>query len=363
MQAAVDHFFEQEVFELTSKLAEFEHQVEPLSYPENNELLTELGQILSAGLAACRELDSQICDNPELLKRTQEQFRAATAPWCNQSWIINRARSKPRGFPGDYQMLLAIYDGIPIARGLGGYLDRLCLQMTLGQAVDARLSDCRMFLEDELNHRNGTVNVLDIASGPGHEFRNGFGRDFENTIHITCVDSDQGALEYIRRHASIGSPSNMHFHPVQHNALRLRSGDYITKTFGRQDIIYSVGLADYIPDKLLIPMLRGWRESLNPEGCIYVAFKDALMYDKVEYQWFMDWHFLQRDESQCSELLAQAGYDVDSLDITRDQTGVIINYLARPKVSAYHRVDHNIPQTTAPLLTKPNTAESVRKIL
>ena len=115
----------------------------------------------------------KLAGDAELLKSTQQQFREATAPWCGQSWIIHRARSKPRGFPGDYQMLSAIYDGIPVSRGLGGYLDRICLKMTLGRAVDARMRDARRFLQNELADREGEVSILDVASGPCREYRGG----------------------------------------------------------------------------------------------------------------------------------------------------------------------------------------------
>ena len=40
---------------------------------------------------------------------------------------MNHALSKPRGYPGDYQMLTSIYDGATKSRRLRGYLDRFFL--------------------------------------------------------------------------------------------------------------------------------------------------------------------------------------------------------------------------------------------
>ncbi len=117
------------------------------------------------------------------------------------------------------------------------------------------------------------------------------------------------------------------------------SADAVIEKFGRNDIIYSVGLADYLPDKLLIPILRAWKESLHPEGVMFLAFKDAVRYDKVEYQWLMDWHFFQRTEADCLSLLEQAEFDLDQVEISRDETGVILQYLYRPKSLAPYRVD------------------------
>ncbi len=339
MQSTVERFFQQEVAHLTSQLADLEMTVEPLAYPDDDSLLFALEGVMSDALTACRRLDAAIGDNEELRKNAQIRFQAATAPWCEQSWIIHRAQSKPRGFPGDYQMLLAIYDGVPIARGFGGYLDRLCLKMTLGKAVASRLKDAREFLVRELQWREGPVQVLDIASGPGREFQHGFGLEFPCPVHVTCVDSDAGALEYVRRHISTKCSPNLSFTFSQYNALKMRSADTIIKQFGKQDIIYSVGLADYIPDRLLIPMLSSWKNALHPGGCVYVSFKDMNFYDKVEYQWLMDWHFFQRGENDFIQLLKQAGYDMESVETRRDDTGVIINYLARGKSPSFRRRD------------------------
>ena len=129
----------------------------------------------------------------------------------------------------------------------------------------------------------------------------------------------------------------------------MRSAGAIIEKFGRNDIIYSVGLADYIPDKLLIPMLSAWQGAVNPGGVVYVAFKDARRYDKVEYQWLMDWHFLQRTEDDCRRLLELAGYDMDHIETSRDETGVILHYVSRSKVPAFVRFD----QQSQPAVRQP----------
>jgi hypothetical protein len=87
-------------------------------------------------------------------------------------------------------------------------------------------------------------------------------------------------------------------------------------------------------------MLKGWRESLAPGGVVYVAFKDALLYDKVEYQWLMDWYFFQRTEDDFQRLFREAGYDLSQIESSRDSTGVIINYICRTSsVAPVVRID------------------------
>ena len=48
--------------------------------------------------------------------------------------------------------------------------------------------------------------------------------------------------------------------------------------FGMQDIIYSVGFFDYLPDDFLVKLLSSLYMLLNPGGKLFAAFKDADRY-------------------------------------------------------------------------------------
>ena len=85
------------------------------------------------------------------------------------------------------------------------------------------------------------------------------------------------------------------------------------------------------PRQVLDSALARLRESLHEGGVVYVAFKDARLYTTPEYQWLVDWFFLQRTDEDCRKLFEQAGYNVDELDSMRDETGIIINYIAPAK--------------------------------
>ncbi|MBN2577672.1 MAG: class I SAM-dependent methyltransferase [Pirellulales bacterium] len=253
---------------------------------------------------------------------------------------MHRARLKPRGYPGDYQLLAAIYDGTPKSRGLGGYLDLYFLNTTLGWAVKTRLQAVRRFLIEEVSHRRGNVSILNVACGPCREYREGLNAPEEGALHVTCLDSDQEALDYVRAHAA-EMPGIHRLDCTCYNALRMSSSKANVAKFGRPDIIYSVGLCDYIPDKYLVAMLRGWRESLGEGGVVYVAFKDCRRYDKTEYQWMVDWFFLQRTEEECRGLFEQAGYDPGALEMARDESGVIMNFVSRSKADRLFRIDQS----------------------
>ena len=341
MNAEVTAFFSEHVPKFTQALEDFDRRIDPESLPISDLIVDDLTKCINDSLHVCAQLEEQLqTEDPIVLKEVQRRYREAIWPWFGKSWCMQRALDKPRGYPGDAVLLTAIYEGIAKSRGLGGYLDRYFLSTTLGRAVPARMWEARRFLMEELARRTGQVTVMDVACGSCREYLGGFDPSPDRQTTFICVDNDPETLEFAKSETEAAlDKSGIAAKFVRYNALRMVSSTANIRRFGRSDVIYSVGLCDYIPDEYLIPLLQGLRESLNPGGVVYIAFKDMLLYDKAEYQWLVDWFFFQRTEEDCLRLFASAGYDMDEMTVTRDPIGVIMNFMFRDKVGATVRVD------------------------
>ncbi len=334
----IEGFFARDVMAFTRALAELDSQIAPDAEARADDRFRSLTQAIRLSLDACRRIESEMGHDRARILETQKRFQQVISPWFDRSWFMHRAKTKPRGYPGDYELLAAIYDGAPKSRGLGGYLDLYFLNTELGRAVPARLKAAKNFLIEEIARRRGDVSILNVACGPCREYEGGIADRQRSSVHVTCIDNDQQALDYVR--ARILTVSGIpDVHCACYNALRMRSAGATIRRFGRPDIIYSVGLCDYLPDKALVGMLRGWRDSLNDGGVLYVAFKDSRRYDKTPYQWHVDWYFFQRTAEQCRRLYEQAGFDPERLEMSRDETGVIINFISRLAPQRIIRVD------------------------
>lgn len=323
-----DCFFNVDVAAFTNCLADITAKVDPNGPPDDDGILQELTVAFHQSRESCRLAEKLIGDDKALLKQEQARFRDATTPWFDQSWFFHRARSKPRGFTGDFEMLDAIYDQEPKSTGIGGYLDRYFLNADLARAVRSRLECIKRFLVKESLNRAMRMSVLNVASGPGREFSSGF-EEVSRNVRLTCVDTDQAALDCLRRSVNKEVAADLDLNCVCYSALRMTSPERNIEQFGESDIIYSVGLCDYLSDKYLIRILSSWRRSIAPQGIVYVAFKDCKKYVASEYQWHADWHFYQRTEEDCLKLLEDAGYDVNAMEMFRDDTGIIMNFVAR----------------------------------
>lgn len=338
--SALDRFVQECIVPLEQGLAQVESELSPEAVPvRGDDFHRRVARLFEESQAACREFDALHQGEAALIADAKKLFLERTAPWFEQSWIANRSRTKPSGFPGDYDMLIKLYEQTTPARGVGGYLD-LCIQdLPLACAVRARLDCARRFLLEALESRTGTVRILDIASGPCREFEAWPELDGNKEVEIVAMDSDPSALQHVQTQIATRLPATTRLRPVRHNALRTRSAEATIRQFGRFDLIYSVGLCDYLTDDHLIGLLAAWRDTLQEGGVLYVAFKDTLEYDHTPYQWHLDWYFYQRTHEDVLKLYRAAGFEVENLEISRDATGIITNYVYLDQTSTLRRVD------------------------
>ena len=351
LESRIEQFLSDDVAPFVKSLSDLHDRIEPDADPvPNDDFHRRVHEALLSSQLACRALEVELGDHPEAIAAARRRFQQATDAVLRHSWFVDHARGRPSGFPGDYEMLLRLYDRKTPAKGLGGYIDLCLVDIPLAQAVRTRLDGVRDFLLRELDRRTGDVRILDIACGPCREFIDWPKRSVARRVEVTAIDSDPRALEYLEQHVVDQIRPGIELAPTRYNALRTRSAAMNRKRFGTFDIIYSVGLCDYLSDEHLEGMLSAWRETLSEGGVMYVAFKDCRKYDKTPYQWHLDWFFLQRTEEDVRDLFARSGFDLDQVELVRDESGIIMNFIHRTAPTRIVRVDdrHAVERADAP---------------
>lgn len=291
-------------------------------------LVPLLDTAMAQSLDACRGIERAADEDQALALRYR--FREVIAPWLSQSWFMRRALEKPRGYPGDFETLEAIYANAPRSDAVFGCaLDRYFLNATLARAVRERKHACAKLLEHFLATYDGDrVDVLDIACGPCRELLDVPQLVADDRFRFVGIDQDPAALEHAAARVSEAGLPAHRFTFRHENALRLTSAQRNLERFGYFDLIYSAGLYDYLPDRLLVPLITATGALLRNDRSEYVvAFKDATRYDCTEYQWLVDWWFFQRNEEDCRRLLANTGLDLVRTE--RDPSGAILFFTLR----------------------------------
>ena len=274
----------------------------------------------------CREIEELgICDNDFLSKFKRDIFEKTDSIF-SKSYFINYARKWPKGYPGDYKLLELIYRNTPLSSGIGEILDKIFLRAKLAEAVRGRLNTMITLLKREFTARHD-LRVLNIGCGSCREFIELTKEIKESKAHITCVDLDNEALDFAARRASLlGIDNQVSFR--KYNAIRMVKTERILKEFGKYDLIYSIGLFDYLSDEIVIGLFESLYEILNKQGKLIIAFKDANAYDPSVYHWIVNWNaFLQRTPYDIFMLLDKAGISKSQITLIREPSGVITFYM------------------------------------
>jgi len=296
---------------------------------KNEEIMPEIMAAFDNVLHACKLFEIAIEDK-EVVRDAQVRFREKTDPILSKSYFINRSRTWPQGYQGDYRMLENMYRNTPLSEGIGYYLDLCTLNTQLAIGVRNRIIKLRDILrQDILKRQNPTV--LNIACGSCREVFE-LASDIEKSgAKVICIDLDNDALAFAANRLSYTNLSLVSTNQVvlrKYNAVRMFDDETNMNEFGRQDIIYSVGFFDYMQSDFLSNLFRALYKLMNPGGLLITSFKDAARYRHQEYHWVADWDgFLQRYEEDFKKIFQKAGIPDSSISEMRDESGIIVFYL------------------------------------
>jgi len=270
------------------------------------------------------KLESRL-NNSCLISAIKNRVRSLLGHLLYQSTMFKRAFEKPHGYPGDYKMLELVYDNIEVSCGIGEYIDCYGLNVPYAAAIRHRKDKMRDMLYDFINaSREPSLHIINLASGACRDIREMFLRPitYPGKVTITCIDQDPLALEYSRKMLSEISTGNVNVDLVQGNILRLEALDLGPD--GGIDMIYSIGIADYLQDRMLKKIFQDSFKKLKPGGRLVVAYKDKERHKPVAFNWYVDWYFIPRNEEEFIGLVHEAlGKNNISITIEREPSGVI----------------------------------------
>ncbi len=231
-------------------------------------------------------------------------------PYFMRSFYVERSYHKPKGYAGDFLMIEHVYKGIPKGEGLiGELIDEFCIGRPASNALRGR----RVLMAEQLHkltaplaERREPIGIMNLACGPNRELFD-FLRtcEYSELIEALCVDIDSEALQY----------TNKNINTFSHLAsIRLMSENVIKWSLGKvkhhiglQDIIYSVGLCDYLDDRLFKALVKQCFNYLKPGGKLilgnYAHHKDAVFMDRI-----LRWELIYRTKEELEQLFSDVPF-------------------------------------------------------
>lgn len=257
----------------------------------------------------------------KVMQKVRDSFRYLIGVWAYKSPIMKRAFEKPRGYPGDYLMLETVYNNHSSAEGIGFYFDKYFLSNPYAIAVRHRKDRLREILKKEIQESPlEVIKIFDIACGSCKEIKELPFELFKNKkVIFTCLDWDDEALEFSKQ-ALKDFPVNVQFNFVKEDIMNIIKKVNPMNSYGKQDLVYSIGLIDYLPDRVLKVFIKYFYGLLCEKGKLVLTHKNReKTFSPLPPAWFCDWKFVPRNKEEIVGLFYNCGIDKFSLATEVDE--------------------------------------------
>ena len=208
-----------------------------------------------------KDLEKQVDAMPkdDILENVRHTFKQQYYDFAKHSVLNSRVIDWPKGYQGDNITLEYLYKGYPVSEDLfGQYIDLYTISRTLGVGVRERKEKLKDILTKEMFQRDQTkfLSVLNIGCGSSKELYEIGVRLNDFNGKITCVDFDSEALNFSEITLASRMIDMKKFEFIKLNVLKLVDAQYMESTLGKFELMYSVGLFDYIQDKGIIKLFQ-----------------------------------------------------------------------------------------------------------
>lgn len=254
---------------------------------------------------------------------SHELWRIA-GPLLELGDLQRRARFKPRGYAGDFEMMTDFWDRrvrgeTPLARCFDAYFQK----QTAVDAVRARIEWAASLIAERCAaSKQDEFRVVSIGSGPGIdlcEAARALPEHVRRRLQLTLLDLDEAALTAARaRLESVVAAEQIDAR--RENLYRL------TKLRGRvlpadADFLLCSGLFDYLADDVATDQLRLFWSTLRRGGLLMVGNFAPHCPSRGYMEWIGNWYLIYRTTADLERLAGAAAIPAEARQIAAESTG------------------------------------------
>lgn len=224
-----------------------------------------------------------------------------------ESSFIKRTNLKPRGYAGDSAMMEMLYRNEYIGESsFGKIFHKHPCETKAADAVRNRRRLINKTIAVRLSTSEKTdFKILSIACGPAWEIQDFLRKSqFKHQAKIYLLDQDDEALGEARSGIeSIPTEKPFRVEYIKESVRTiLKTGSPEIK-FGQYDVIYSMGLYDYLTDSVAKVLTEKLYSMLCPGGILILGNYHVNNETRKYMEYIMDWVLYYRDEESMLELL------------------------------------------------------------
>jgi extracellular factor (EF) 3-hydroxypalmitic acid methyl ester biosynthesis protein len=246
------------------------------------------------------------------------------SPW------MHRARNKPLGYPGDFEVMNGLYGNHFVGPTLFAKAVNLAFVSTpAAEAVRARKDLIKAELSAALDQASPSrpVRVLSIAAGPAQEVYELLSErpSLAGPVEIVLFEQDRRALTYA--YARLNRVVNQRWRGqvkvvLRHDSIkRLLLGSTVFTEQGQFDMVYASGLFDYLQRNTWIRLCRTLYGTVAPGGTLYVGNMAPDNPTRWVMEFHLEWNLVHRERAEMLEL-AGAAAPPARLRICEERSGI-----------------------------------------
>ncbi|HEX5102730.1 MAG TPA: class I SAM-dependent methyltransferase [Pirellulaceae bacterium] len=271
-----------------------------------------------------------------------------------RGWLQNQARTKPRGYAGDFEMLARIYENRLCEDPLGRLFDRYFQEEAAPRAVRHRMAMMTEWIVDLVRNSPSPPTSLPqgargariavVGSAFGLEVRDALMRLDESErqrLSVTLLDLDPSAIEYARDSLQ-GLIGEDRLTAVSANLFRLPDRPALAAPLNESDLLLCPGLFDYLDKAAAAAMLRTFWERLAPGGRVAVFQFAPHNPTRTYMEWLGNWYLTYRTSDELAHLAAAAGLPAECVEFSSEPLGVDLLLVATQKGSGVN-CDNGLP--------------------
>jgi hypothetical protein len=281
------------------------------------------------------QLTREVIDQRDILQATKDYTELVLTPEFRRGAVWERAYAKPLGYPGDFEVMNHVYAWQRVGEdSYAKLIHRLGIECAA--CVTTRMHVVRRHMGEMVQDRIGRpAQILSLGCGPAREVELFLAErpHLGAGVRFTLIDQEDRALKqaYERTYPHVqraGGKVQVHCLNVSFTEI-LRAGGEIDR-LPPQDVIYSVGLLDYLSDRRALSLVRRLYELLAPGGLLMIGNMNETAFSTIwPMECVTDWTLHYRTEPQM--LAWTRGLNVAMAWTETEETGhVRILFMRKP---------------------------------
>lgn len=246
-----------------------------------------------------------VMSSREEREATKEFTELVLTPEMRAGAIWDRSYIKPLGYPGDYQIMNQVYDWERLGANVYQQLvHRLGLEVA--ECIDTRMQVVRGKIAETVRAKgqDRPARILSLGSGPAREIETFLDGPHARAgkVEFTLVDQETLALGYAYDRAyppllRLGGSARLQCMNISFtDILRVNGG---LQAVPPQDLIYSVGLLDYLSDRRAGMLVRRLYEALSPGGLLIIGnMNETALSNLWPMEFIADWTLQYRGDAE-----------------------------------------------------------------